>query len=51
MSINYQARIKELEAVLQLALEWHANFPHGNEEFEKQTSNELYEQIKTILKE
>ena len=44
-----QARIAILEKLLTKCLEWHANYPHGNRDWEEDTSNELYNEIQQTL--
>lgn len=50
-SVQYKKRIKELEEVLLKAQEWFAQYPFNNAKFERETANELYDEISTVLSE
>ena len=44
-----QATAHKLLEICRSALEWHSAFPHGNVEFEKTTSAELYQVLQAAI--
>lgn len=47
--LRLETQRNDLLAACEAALEWHANFPHGNAEFEQSTSNEVYLRLQAAI--